>query len=150
MAKDPLTIRMHRIGPAAFRAVAGSGGETTVDGSPDIGGQGQGMRPMELLLSAVASCASMDVVSILTQQREPLADLEVHAEGLRRDATPAPFTEIRLRFVAHGGVNAHKLERAVTLAVEKYCSVAESLDDAVRITHSSEALPAPAREPEPT
>lgn len=144
MAKDPLRIEMHRVGPAAFRAVAAvSGGELVVDGSPDIGGEGRGMRPMELLLSAVASCASMDVVSILTQQREPLADLEVHAEGTRRDATPAPFTEIHLRFVAHGGVSAHKLERAAKLAVEKYCSVAESLDPAIRVTHSTEARPAP-------
>jgi putative redox protein len=144
MAKPPLSIELRRIGPAAFRAVAGSGGELVVDGSADIGGENRGMRPMELLLSAVASCASMDVVSILTKQREPLADLEVHAEGVRRDATPAPFTEIRLRFVAHGGVSAHKLERAVALAVQKYCSVAESLDDAIRITHVAEARPAPA------
>jgi putative redox protein len=140
MSKPPLHVELHRNAGMAFRATArGSGGTLVVDG----GAEGPaGMRPMELLLSAIASCAAMDVVSILTQQREPLADLEIHADGQRKDATPASFTEVHLRFVAHGGVNAHKLERAVSLAVEKYCSVAESLDPAIRLTHSAEALPA--------
>ena len=82
----------------------------------------------------------MDVVHILSKQSEPLANLEVDAEAERKDATPAPLTRLHLRFVAHGGVDAHKLERAVQLAVEKYCSVVESLKDEIEITHSAEAL----------
>ncbi len=140
MAGGSLNVKLERIGPAAFRAVAGSGGELTVDGAPDIGGEGRGMRPMELLLSAIASCASMDVVHILRKQREPLTDLEVHSEAQRKDATPAPLTSVLLRFLAHGGVNAHKLERAVKLSVEKYCSVIESLDDVISVTHEAVAL----------
>jgi putative redox protein len=135
-----LRVTLARVGPAAFRAVAGSGGELVVDGAPEIGGEGRGMRPVELLVSALASCASMDVVAILTKQREPLTDLEVEAEAERAVGTPSPLSRVHLRFVAHGGVNAHKLERAVSLAVEKYCSVAESLDDAITITHEAVAL----------
>lgn len=143
MSKPPLTMEMHRIGPAAFRARAGNGGEVILDGSPDIGGEGRGMRPMELLLTAIASCASMDVVHILRKQGEPLDDLEVHAEGDRKDATPAPFTAVRLRFVAHGkagerALDAHKVERAVSLGVEKYCSVSSSLDPSIRVTWTAE------------
>lgn len=137
-----LKVELQRVGKAAFRAVAGSGGELIVDGSPEIGGEGRGMRPMELLVSALASCASMDVVHILTKQREPLANLEVHLEADRKEATPAPLTRVHLRFVAHGGVNAHKLARAVQLAVEKYCSVSASLAGEIVITHESLALPA--------
>jgi putative redox protein len=143
MSKPVLTMAMHRVGPAAFRAVSGTGGELIVDGSPDIGGEGRGMRPMELLLTAIASCASMDVVHILRKQGEPLADLEVHAEGDRKDATPAPFTAVRLRFVAHAepgarALDLHKVQRAVGLGVEKYCSVASSLDPAIRVTWTAE------------
>ncbi len=143
MSKPLLTLEMHRIGPAAFRARGGTGGELIVDGSPDIGGEGRGMRPMELLLAAIASCASMDIVHILRKQGEPLDDLEVHAEGDRKDATPAPYTAVRLRFVAHGkagerALDAHKVERAVSLGVEKYCSVSSSLDPAIRVSWTAE------------
>ncbi len=135
-----MNVKLERVGPAAFRAVAGSGGELIVDGSPEIGGEGRGMRPMELLLSAIASCSAMDVVHILRKQREPLTELEVHCEAERKDATPAPFTKVQLRFVAHGGVNAHKLERAVKLSVEKYCSVVESLNKDVAVSHECSAV----------
>jgi len=143
MSKPILTMEMHRIGPAAFRARSGTGGELIVDGSPDIGGEGRGMRPMEPLLPAIASCASMDIVHILRKQNEPLDDLEVHAEGDRKDATPAPYTAVRLRFVAHGKagerpLDAHKVERAVSLGVEKYCSVSASLDPSIRVTWTTE------------
>jgi putative redox protein len=136
-----MKVDLQRVGPAAFRAVAGSGGELVVDGSPEIGGEGRGMRPMELLLAALASCASMDVVHILRKQREPLENLEVHTEGERPDTTPSPFRRIHLHFVAHGGVDQHKLERAVQLSVEKYCSVSESLKTELVVTHSALALP---------
>ena len=135
MAKPKLEVKLDRIGKAAFRASAKGGGELVVDGSPEIGGEGRGMRPVELLLGAIASCASMDVVHILeTKQKQPLEHLEVFAEGERKDATPAPFVSVHLRFVAHGAVDPHKLERAVQLSVEKYCSVKESLDPAIRVT----------------
>src|SRR5438094_134711 len=106
MAGGTLTVDLTRIGPAAFRVVAGSGGELVVDGAPDIGGEGRGMRPMELLLGALASCSCMDIVHILRRQREPLDNLEVHAEAVRKDGTPAPLLSAHLRFVAHGGVDA--------------------------------------------
>lgn len=139
----PMTLEMHRIGTAAFRAVGGSGGEIVIDGSPDIGGEGRGMRPMEVLLTAIASCASMDIVHILRKQGEALDDLEVHAEGDRKDATPAPYTAVRLRFVAHGKagekpLDPHKVNRAVGLGVEKYCSVSASLDPAIQVSWTAE------------
>ena len=130
-----LSVRLDRIGTAAFEATAiDSGGTLVVDGSPEIGGEGRGMRPMELLLSALASCSAMDVVSILRQQREPLESLRIEIEGDRKDATPAPFTAVRMVFVANAQVDAHKLERAVKLAVEKYCSVGATLDPSVAVT----------------
>lgn len=120
-------VRLEQVGAAAFEATAGSGGSLVVDGSPAIGGEGRGMRPMELLLSAVASCSAMDVVTILRKQREPLEHLRVDIEGTRADAVPSPFTRMKLVFVARGPVDEHKLRRAVSLAVEKYCSARATL-----------------------
>lgn len=136
-----MKVTLSRVGPAAFDAEAESGGTLTLDGAPSIGGEGRGMRPMELLLTALAGCASMDVVHILRKQKEPLEDLRIEAEGEREDATPAPFTRIHLRFVATGDVHRGKLERAVKLAVEKYCSVGESLDPAIEVTHEAALEP---------
>lgn len=134
MAGKTLSVRLDRIGTAAFEARAlESGGTLVLDGSPDIGGEGRGMRPMELLLTAIAGCSAMDVVSILRKQREPLESLRIEIEGLRRDAIPAPFEQVTLVFVANAAVDAHKLERAVSLAVEKYCSVGATLDPSVRV-----------------
>ncbi len=127
-------VRLNRIGTAAFEATADSGGTLIVDGAPDIGGEGRGMRPMELLLSAVASCSAMDVVHILRKQKEPLESLRIDIEGERPDTAPAPFTSLKLVFVANAAVNAHKFQRAVGLSVEKYCSVGLTLDPKVQVS----------------
>lgn len=122
-----MRVTLEQIGAAAFEATSGTGGKLVVDGSPDIGGEGRGMRPMELLLSSVASCAAMDVVKILRQQREPLDHLRVAIEGTRSEAVPSPFTKMNLVFVLKGAVDEHKMKRAVSLAVEKYCSAIATL-----------------------
>lgn len=129
-----MRVELTRVGPAAFAARAGSGGELVLDGSPEIGGEGRGMRPMELLLTALASCAAMDVVHILRRQRQPLEDLEIVVEGDRREGTPSPFSAVHLRFLARGAVDPRKLERAVRLGVERYCSVGASLHPDVAVT----------------
>lgn len=136
-----LRVELERVGAAAFAARAGSGGEVVIDGAPEIGGEGRGMRPMELLLTALASCAAMDVVHIMNRQRQPLASLAIEVEGTRREATPAPFSAIHLRFVAHGDVDPKKLERAVRLGVERYCSVGASLDSDVTVTWEAHLAP---------
>lgn len=131
------SVHLEQVGRAAFEARAGAGGALIVDGSPDIGGEGRGMRPMELLLSALASCCAMDVLHILRKQREPLEKLEIAVDGLRADAVPSPYTQIELAFTAHGAVDPHKLERAVGLAVEKYCSVRATLLPSVDVRWSA-------------
>jgi putative redox protein len=77
---------------------------------------------------------------ILTQQKQPLADLQIHVEGTRADAIPAVFSHIKLRFVAYGAVAENKMERAVRLSVEKYCSVAKMLLPEVIVEHTSEVV----------
>lgn len=134
MAGSIMKVTLAQVGPAAFEATAGSGGSLVVDGVPEIGGEGRGMRPMELLLASIASCAAMDVVKILRQQKEPLEHLRIEVDGERKDAVPAPYERVKLVFVARGEVDPHKLERAVKLGVEKYCSVGASLDPAIAVT----------------
>lgn len=141
MTENSLRVRLEQIGPAAFEGTAGSGGRLVVDGAPEIGGVGSGMRPMELLLSSIASCSAMDVLVILRKQKEPIENLSVEIEGVRPDLVPAPFTRMKLLFVARGQVDEHKLQRAVSLAVEKYCSARATLDSGVEITWEARLEP---------
>jgi putative redox protein len=133
MAEKTMRVVLEQDGPAAFEATGGSGGKLVVDGAPEIGGQGRGMRPMEVLLSSVASCSAMDVVNILRKQKEPLEHLRVEIEGVRADAVPAPFVRMRLVFIARGSVDPNKLQRAVSLSVDKYCSARATLGAGVDV-----------------
>ena len=98
-----------------------------IDGPPDIGGLGLGVRPMELVLIALGSCSSLDLVSILKKQKQDIKDFSVSIEGERREAIPNIFTKIHLTFFLSGNIDPAKAERAAELAVKKYCSVHDML-----------------------
>jgi putative redox protein len=134
MTEKTHTLRLEQIGQAAFEATALAGGTLVVDGSSEIGGEGRGMRPMELLLASIASCSAMDVLNILRKQHEPLEHLAIEVEGARSAEVPAPFKRIKLVFSARGAVDPHKLQRAVGLAIEKYCSAIATLNPDVQVT----------------
>ena len=96
-----------------------------------------GVRPMELVLMALGSCSSFDLLSILKKQRQEVADVSVSVEGERKDAVPAVFTKIHMTFNITGNVDAAKVEKAAELAVKKYCSVHDMLvAGGVEITYS--------------
>lgn len=134
MAEKTMHVRLDQTGTAAFTATGDSGGTLVVDGAPEIGGTGAGQRPMELMLSSVASCSAMDVLHILRKQKEPIEHLTVDIEGVRPDGQVTPFTRMKMVFVVRGAVNEHKLQRAVQLAVEKYCSARATLGGNVDVT----------------
>lgn len=98
-----------------------------IDGSPEIGGEGLGVRPMELVLMALGSCSALDLVSILKKQRQQIDDLHVDVSGKRREAVPNIFTHIHIGFRLSGQIDLAKAEKAAELAVKKYCSVHDML-----------------------
>ena len=98
-----------------------------IDGSPEIGGHGLGSRPMELVLIALASCSSLDLVTILKKQKQVINGFSVSVDGQRREAIPHVFTKIHMVFSLSGEIELGKAERAAELAVKKYCSVHDML-----------------------
>jgi putative redox protein len=112
-----------------------------MEGSRELGGTGERFRPMEAVLASLAGCSGIDVVKILTQQKEPLEGLTISVEGERADAIPAVFTKIHVRFEIRGDVAENKAQRAVALSVDKYCSVAKMLEPTVSITHEVVLVP---------
>lgn len=121
----------------AFVAESGSGHALVVDGAPEHGGRNLGPRPMELVLMGLGSCASFDVMSILTKQRQTVASCVCELEAARADTVPSVFTAITMHFQVRGTqLDRAKVERAVALSAEKYCSASKMLEDAgVVITH---------------
>jgi putative redox protein len=84
--------------------------------------------PPEALLSALASCVSVDIVDILAKRRTPVESLEVNVVGDRVDTTPRHFRHITLNFSIRGkGIEREHAERAIELSITKYCSVRDSL-----------------------
>jgi putative redox protein len=102
--------------------------------------QWTGLKPSDLLLLAVASCTSYDVVTILTKQREPLVGLEISCTGEQESDPPYQFTSIHIHYAFKGPVKPKRVERAIQLSEEKYCSVTNTLKHGVNITTDFEIV----------
>lgn len=118
------------------------GANLHMDASPDMGGLNKGMRPMQVVLTALGGCSAIDVISILKKQKQDLKDIQVTVTGERENVAPSPYTEANVHFRLYGKLDEEKVSKAVTLSVEKYCSVAESLKPQTKITHSFEIISA--------
>ena len=101
------------------------------------GDSAEAPSPVQMLLLAAASCSAADVVLILEKMKQNLEGLSIGVEGLRRDDDPKRFLEIRFEFVARGQVAPDKMERAVNLSVEKYCSVVASLAEDMKVSYTA-------------
>lgn len=108
-----------------------------IDGSPEIGGEALGVRPMELVLMALGSCSVLDLISILKKQRQDVQDIQIEISGNRADVIPKVFTDIHIKFLIKGNqISLEKAEKAAELAVKKYCSVHDMLaSGGVEITY---------------
>jgi putative redox protein len=124
-------------GEEAFDTSRPGGPVSRIDGH---GTTGQG--PVDSLLSALATCASIDVVEILKKRRATIRRFEVETIGTRVDAIPRRLTHVLLRFsIAGEGIDRENALRAIELAVTKYCSVRDSLDRSIPIEWELELEP---------
>lgn len=114
-------------GGHAFRGGRLNGPQIDIDGDAV-----KGPGPVDTLLLALASCTSYDIVDILAKRRTPAESLAIEVVGDRADSTPAKLTRIHLTYkLAGAGIDREHAERAIDLAVNKYCSVKESIDPAI-------------------
>ncbi|MFO7808650.1 OsmC family protein [Guyparkeria sp.] len=140
-----MKARVKWVDGMAFMAEADSGHAIVMDGAQEIGGRNAGPRPMEMVLMGLGGCTAIDVMMILGKQREPVEDCWIELFAERADVkAPKVFTTIHTRYMVVGrGLDPKKVERAVNLSAEKYCSVSAMLRDSVELTHDFEI-----REPE--
>jgi len=112
-----------------------SGNLIDITASPDLAGEpSSGYRPMELLLSALGSCMSIDILNILYKQRQFPSSFKVKVKGRRSEEVPTVFTHIKTVVYVRGPIDGYKLERAIKLSEESYCSVYHMLSPKVEIS----------------
>lgn len=138
-----MRIELSRLDDAYYLEATNEAGHTIrTDANPEIGGGDQAFRPMQLLLAALGSCSTIDVILILKKQKQNLRDIKVTVDGDREPLGDANiFRRINVHYVFLGEVDAKKAERAIQLSMEKYCSVAKTLEPTATITWSYEVAP---------
>lgn len=100
-----------------------------------------GPSPMELILIGTGGCSAYDVVHILEKGREPVEDVVCDLTAERAETDPKVFTRIHMHFIVKGrGLNPAKVERAVQLSAEKYCSASAMMAAVAEVTHDVEVV----------
>lgn len=122
-----------------MEAVNEEGGKIRMDGNTKIGGLEGGFSPMQLLLAGIGGCSAIDIMNILEKQKQPLEDLRVEVNGDKQSAgTYSVFKSIDLKFIFTGDLDEKKVERAISLSLNKYCSVSKALEKSSEISSSYE------------
>ncbi len=86
------------------------------------------LSPTELVLSALAGCGAVDIVSMLRKRKKSVTSFTIETVGTRRDEAPRSFTRIHCQYILTSpDVTEEELQKAAALTLEKYCSVASSL-----------------------
>jgi putative redox protein len=105
-----------------------------LDTSPESGGENSGPTPGRLLLMAVAGCTAMDVVDILVKSRQKLTGLRISSRGVQNQEYPKYYKEIHLKYHLKGiQLDKSRVERAIKLSEEKYCSVGATVSGKAKI-----------------
>lgn len=118
-----------------------TGGKIRMDGSASIGGLKGGFSPMQLLLAGIGGCSAIDIIGILEKQRQDLKGLSVEIEGDKQSrGTFSEFTTVHLNFIFTGDLDERKVERAIDLSLNKYCSVSKALEKTSKIISSYEII----------
>ena len=125
----------------AFMAETGTGHILNMDGAPEAGGRNLAPRPMELMLAGAGGCTAFDVVLILQRSRQNISACEVSLQAERAETDPKVFTKINLHFTVKGkDLDPSKVERAINLSHDKYCSATAMLANTAKITHTFEVV----------
>ncbi len=122
-----------------FVGESASGHAVVMDGPPEFGGQNLGIRPMEMLILGLGGCSSFDVMLILNKSRQQVEHCEVELEYERASEMPKVFTKIHLHYIVSGTqIDPARVEKAIQLSAEKYCSASVMLGKMAEITHDFE------------
>lgn len=122
-----------------FIGESASGHAVVMDGPPEFGGQNLGIRPMEMLILGLGGCSTFDVILILKKSRQQVEHCEVELDYDRAEENPKVYTRIHMHFIVSGkDLDESKVEKAISLSAERYCSASIMLGKTADITHDFE------------
>lgn len=134
------TVNLKWTGARMMLGVDSRGATIPIGYNRDADPPWSAIKPSDLLLLAAASCSAYDVVEILQKQREPLESLDVQCTGEQIKEQPYQFVAVHLKYIIKGDVNPKKVERAIQLSEEKYCSVLATLRAGVTLSSEYEVM----------
>ena len=136
-----MKTRVKWTGKRTFLGQTDRGHSVVMGGAGRHGGADAGVRPMEMLLLGLGGCTAYDVVEIREKSRRPVADVGIEIEGQRAEDIPKVFTHIQVRYIVSGaGLDPAKVERAVSLSADKYCSATVMLGASAKVSHEIESV----------
>ena len=101
----------------------------------------ENLSPMELLLSAVTTCAAVEVVSMIKKRRRDFKDIKAESSGVRADTHHMYYKEINVKYIIYStDLKDNEAERFISLALTKYCSVGSSIRKDTDVKHSFEII----------
>ncbi|MCX6311409.1 MAG: OsmC family protein [Bacteroidetes bacterium] len=127
-----MKVQLQRLDDAfKFEAKSEEGNSVIFDIAPEQGGKGKGIRPMQSLLMALGGCSAVDIIIILKKQKQEITDFRIEIDGEReKEKEPALWQDVHVIYHLDGTIEPEKAKRAVQLSMEKYCSVAATLEKA--------------------
>lgn len=135
-----MQVEVKWTGERTFIGETGTGNTVTM-GITERNGTRIVASPMELVLLGAGGCTSVDVVSILEKSRQPIDGCSVKLSADRDKKDPGVFTRIHMHFILKGiGLDSDKIERAINLSADKYCSATAMLGKTAKITHDFEII----------
>ena len=100
-----------------------------------------GFMPGDMLLTALAGCSGIDVVNILTKQRQQVDSLQINVRGHQNPEPPWAWEDVEIRYILRGKeLNRQLIERAIDLSENRYCSIGATIGGVTRISSSFEIV----------
>jgi len=119
-----------------FTGVANSGFPLTIGTDPAVGGDNDGVRPMELVAIGLAGCTAMDVISLLNKKRQEVTAFEVQVHADRAADYPKVFTHAVIEYFITGhNLDETAVVRAIELSAIRYCPAQAMLARGLPIEH---------------
>jgi putative redox protein len=122
----PNKVVTHWKGNLQFESDNPSGNLLTMDTSPENGGYNSGLSPKAMMLSSLAGCSGLDVVSILKKMKVPFSDFRMDTYGELTDEHPKYYHKVSVEYHFYGNeLDEKKIEKAVNMSIDTYCGVME-------------------------
>ena len=134
-----VNVSMSYLNDEKFRVLNASGNKLTIDMYERD--KKENLSPMELLLSAVTTCAAVEIVSMIKKRRRDFRDLKAESSGIRAETHPMYYKKINIKYIIYSkDLQDSEADRFISLALTKYCSVGSSIRMDTEVIHSFEII----------